>query len=233
MFNETLLAGTLSVQAESGQTKNGKLLAHARIETTDILDDGRVFKTWVPIVAFSKAAERLLTFDHGDLLIARGRIAWSADQGGLVVACRDISRFALAADWRNLTMPRKAHVTSCRLCTTGATTYGIATLPGPRIARASITLIRCGVWSSTAIYARVRTMQLRCVHAASIFATLRARGRGLITMPSRQNAWNQLFDKRRRRSKGSLEELARQLWYDIAVANAGTRGAMNRPTLRK
>jgi single-stranded DNA-binding protein len=97
MFNETLLAGTLSVQAESGQTKNGKLLAHARIETTDILDDGRVFKTWVPIVAYSKAAERLLTFNHGDLLIARGKIAWSADQGGLIVACRDISRFAQPA----------------------------------------------------------------------------------------------------------------------------------------
>jgi hypothetical protein len=45
-------------------------------------------------------------------------------------------------------------------------------------------------------------------------------------MPSGQNVWNQLLDRKRRRSKGSLEELARQLWYDIAVANAGTRGAM-------
>jgi hypothetical protein len=47
-------------------------------------------------------------------------------------------------------------------------------------------------------------------------------------MPSGENAWNQLLSGKRRRSKGSLEELARQLWYDIAVANAGTRSAMER-----
>ena len=51
-------------------------------------------------------------------------------------------------------------------------------------------------------------------------------GRGLNPVPSGQHAWNQLLDKKRRRSKGSLDELARQLWYDIAVANAGTRSAM-------
>jgi single-stranded DNA-binding protein len=95
MLNEVLMVGRLSVKPESGQTKSGKLLVRARIEATDLMDDGRTFKTWVPLIAYSKAAERLLTFAHGDLLIARGKVIWSAEYGGLVVACRDISRFAL------------------------------------------------------------------------------------------------------------------------------------------
>jgi single-stranded DNA-binding protein len=95
LFNETLLTGTLAIEAESRQTSNGKLCATARIETLDVVDDGRIFKTWIPIVAYSKAAKRPLSFAHGDLLIGRGKVTWSVDQGGLIGACRHVSKFAM------------------------------------------------------------------------------------------------------------------------------------------
>jgi hypothetical protein len=95
MINEVLLAGASSVKTEAGQTKSGKLLAHAWIKMTDVLDDGRIFRTWLPISAYGKGAERLLTFNHSDLFIARGKITCSSEQGGLIVACRDVSKFAM------------------------------------------------------------------------------------------------------------------------------------------
>jgi single-stranded DNA-binding protein len=59
MVNEVLVVGALWVKIEARQTKNGNLLTHMQIETADILDDARVFRTYIPIVGFSKAADKL------------------------------------------------------------------------------------------------------------------------------------------------------------------------------
>ena len=45
--------------------------------------------------ACDKGAERLLTFNHDDLFISRGKITWSLEQGELNMACRDVSKFAM------------------------------------------------------------------------------------------------------------------------------------------
>src|SRR5687768_14320092 len=95
MVNEVLMVGTLWVKIEVRQTKNGNLLTHMQIERADIIDSTRVFRTYIPIVGFSKAADKLLTFNHSDLFIARGKITWSSEQGGLIVACHDVSKFAM------------------------------------------------------------------------------------------------------------------------------------------
>jgi hypothetical protein len=55
----------------------------------------RIFRTWTPISAYGKGAERLLTFNHSDLFIARGKITWLSEQGGLILACRDVSKFVM------------------------------------------------------------------------------------------------------------------------------------------
>jgi hypothetical protein len=59
MVNEVLVAGTLWVKIKAKQAKDGDLLTRMQIETADILDDAQVFRTYIPIVGFSKAADKL------------------------------------------------------------------------------------------------------------------------------------------------------------------------------
>jgi hypothetical protein len=59
MVNEVLVVGTLWVKIKARQAKDGDLLTRMQIETADILDDARVFRTYIPIVGFSKAADKL------------------------------------------------------------------------------------------------------------------------------------------------------------------------------
>ena len=74
VVNEVLLADILTVRAETGQTKDDNLLIHAWIETSDVPDD---------------------IDSQIKLFIARGKIIWSSEQGGLILACRDVSKFVM------------------------------------------------------------------------------------------------------------------------------------------
>jgi single-stranded DNA-binding protein len=94
MLNEVLLCGYLSGPPTEDLTKNGKRMVTARFVTTNIDDSGRAWRTHLPVIAFGKSADRLLSYAADNLLIVRGRLSWSGESGGVVVAARDVSIFS-------------------------------------------------------------------------------------------------------------------------------------------
>jgi hypothetical protein len=98
MINEFLCVASIAVKSESGQTKSGSRIAQSRLEIVEYGDGGCIWKTWCPIITYSRAAEQLLEFGEGDMIVARGKIGWSSDGGGLVVVVRDVTPFVVSSD---------------------------------------------------------------------------------------------------------------------------------------
>jgi single-stranded DNA-binding protein len=98
LLNEVLLVGYLSEPPTEDLTKNGKRMVRARLETHNLDDGGRTWRTFISLVGFGRAGERLLTYGSDALLVVRGRLSWLPEVQGIVVACRDVSIFALTGD---------------------------------------------------------------------------------------------------------------------------------------
>jgi single-stranded DNA-binding protein len=95
MLNEVLLCGYLSAPPTEDHTRTGKRVVNARFATANTEDNGRVWRTYLPVIAFGKTADRLLSYGPDDLLILRGRLSWSGESGGIVVVARDASVFSI------------------------------------------------------------------------------------------------------------------------------------------
>jgi hypothetical protein len=98
MINEFLCVASITAKPEQGQTKTGARTAQSRLEIVEYGDGGRAWRTWCPIISYGRTAEKLLGFSEHDMVVARGKLGWSSDAGGLVVVVRDITPFVVPAD---------------------------------------------------------------------------------------------------------------------------------------
>lgn len=98
-MNDVFLAGTLARTPEVKETDKGVQVTHGVILLEDESDDGRSFKTYVPIISWGRSAEVLAGLQQGDAVLVKGRLRYRSwkDKDGKKVGRLEVSSFQVQA----------------------------------------------------------------------------------------------------------------------------------------
>jgi single-stranded DNA-binding protein len=98
-MNEVYLAGVLSADPVAQPGDTGAACTTARVLVTEARD-GQVYKTYVPIEAWGKAAPVLAQLAEGDAVLLRGKLRWKSwekngqKQGSVIVSAWSVQPLA-------------------------------------------------------------------------------------------------------------------------------------------
>jgi Single-strand binding protein family len=102
MINEVILVGRISQPVATGYSPRGSLCVSTSIMLAEPMSDAdRLWRTFVPVIAYNKLAESFLKFNEGAIALIKGKLSFTSSPGvpaGLHVLARVIQPLALPSD---------------------------------------------------------------------------------------------------------------------------------------